>query len=130
METRKTKLGVDHPSTLAITANLASTLWYQGRWEEAGQLFVQLVGISKTKLGTGHSGTLTSMANPAFTLESTGQHVEMMNLPALPSSNDFKVPLILTKCLMPTPCWNWKSGTWLPTHINVPFVYLVRKVLL
>ncbi|KAK3898990.1 hypothetical protein C8A05DRAFT_37396, partial [Staphylotrichum tortipilum] len=35
METRKTKLGADHPDTLASMANLASTYWNQGRWEEA-----------------------------------------------------------------------------------------------
>ncbi|CAG8108423.1 unnamed protein product [Penicillium nalgiovense] len=31
METSKTKLGADHPSTLTSMANLASTLWNQGR---------------------------------------------------------------------------------------------------
>ncbi|CAG8883952.1 unnamed protein product, partial [Penicillium egyptiacum] len=35
VETRKTKLGVDHPDTLASMANLASTFSEQGRWKEA-----------------------------------------------------------------------------------------------
>ncbi|KAJ5460953.1 uncharacterized protein N7458_002505 [Penicillium daleae] len=34
------KLGVDHPDTLTSMANLASTYWNQGRWEEAEQLEV------------------------------------------------------------------------------------------
>ena len=32
-------------------ANLASTFWNQGRWEEAEKLFVQVMETSKTKLG-------------------------------------------------------------------------------
>jgi hypothetical protein len=40
METRKTKLGEDHPDTLISIANLASTYRNQGRWEEAEQLEV------------------------------------------------------------------------------------------
>ncbi len=39
METRKTKLGADHPDTLTSMANLASTYRNQGRWDggrEAG----------------------------------------------------------------------------------------------
>ena len=31
METRKKKLGADHPDTLISMANLVSTLWNQGR---------------------------------------------------------------------------------------------------
>ena len=40
METRNTKLGADHPSTLKSTGNLALTYWNQGRWEEAEKLEV------------------------------------------------------------------------------------------
>ncbi len=40
METSKTKLGADHPDTLKSMANLASTFWNQGRWEEAEKLDV------------------------------------------------------------------------------------------
>lgn len=54
METRKTKLGDDHSSTLTSMANLASTYLKQGRWEEAEQLEVQVMEMSKTKLGDDH----------------------------------------------------------------------------
>ena len=73
METRKIKLGVDHPNTLTSMANLASTLWNQGRWEEAEQLQLQVTEISKTKLGADHPDTLLSMANLASTLWSQGR---------------------------------------------------------
>ncbi|KAH7627734.1 hypothetical protein B0T09DRAFT_234400, partial [Sordaria sp. MPI-SDFR-AT-0083] len=63
METRKAKLGADHPSTLTSMANLASTFWNQGRWEEAEKLEVQVMETRKAKLGTDHPSTLNSMAN-------------------------------------------------------------------
>ncbi|KAF7515022.1 hypothetical protein PCG10_004064, partial [Penicillium crustosum] len=67
METSKTKLGVDHPSTLTSMANLASTYSNQGRWEEAEQLEIQVMETRKTKLGVDHPDTLSSMANLAST---------------------------------------------------------------
>ncbi|KAK7177543.1 hypothetical protein PSPO01_16409, partial [Paraphaeosphaeria sporulosa] len=73
METSKTKLGADHPSTLTSMANLASTFRNQGRWEEAEKLDVQVMETRKTKLGGDHRDTLTSMANLAFTWKSLGQ---------------------------------------------------------
>ncbi|KAH7113481.1 hypothetical protein B0J13DRAFT_404088, partial [Dactylonectria estremocensis] len=47
---REELLGPDHPSTLASMANLASTLWNQGRWEEAEKLEVQVMETSKTMM--------------------------------------------------------------------------------
>ncbi|KAM3537190.1 hypothetical protein ARSEF1564_009890 [Beauveria bassiana] len=41
METRKAKLGADHPDTLTSMTNLAETYRNQGRWEEAEKLEVQ-----------------------------------------------------------------------------------------
>ncbi|KAH7303713.1 hypothetical protein B0I35DRAFT_472203 [Stachybotrys elegans] len=63
VEIRKTKFGVDHPSTLKIMASLASTYRNQGRWEEAEKLQVQVMEISKTKVGSDHVDTLTHMNN-------------------------------------------------------------------
>ncbi|KZL81689.1 kinesin light chain 3, partial [Colletotrichum incanum] len=53
-------------------ANLASTFWNQGRWEEAEKLFVQVMETRKTKLGADHPDTLTSMANLASTYRNQG----------------------------------------------------------
>ncbi|PZD25883.1 CDC6, Cdc6-related protein, AAA superfamily ATPase, partial [Pyrenophora tritici-repentis] len=73
METRKTKLGADHPDTLTSMANLASTYRNQGRWNDAEKLFVQVMETSKTKLGADHPSTLTSMANLASTYWNQGR---------------------------------------------------------
>ncbi|KAF2647279.1 hypothetical protein K491DRAFT_550195, partial [Lophiostoma macrostomum CBS 122681] len=54
METHKTKLGADHPSTLTSMANLASTYRNQGRWEAAEALEVEVMETRKTKLGADH----------------------------------------------------------------------------
>jgi len=67
METSKTKLGADHLDTLTSMANLASTFWNQGRWEEAKKLEVEVMETSKTKLRANHLDTLTSINNLAFT---------------------------------------------------------------
>ncbi|KAL5371148.1 hypothetical protein DPSP01_014460 [Paraphaeosphaeria sporulosa] len=79
-ETRKTKLGADHPSTLNGMASLASTYRNQGRWEEAEKLEVQVMETRKTKLGADHPSTLNSMHNLAFTWKSLGQNVQAIVL--------------------------------------------------
>ncbi|KAK4931865.1 hypothetical protein LTR66_016011, partial [Elasticomyces elasticus] len=76
LETRKTKLGVDHPDTLTSMVNLASTYGNQGRWEEAEQLEVQVMEARKTKLGVDHPDTLTSMVNLASTYSNQGRWKE------------------------------------------------------
>ncbi|KAJ5819454.1 hypothetical protein N7474_005045 [Penicillium riverlandense] len=80
-ETRKTRLGEDdHPDTLSSIANLAATFWNQARWEEAEQLFVQVVETHKTKLGEDHPDTLSSMANLASTFSHQGRWEEAERL--------------------------------------------------
>jgi hypothetical protein len=80
METRKKKLGADHPDTLTSMGNLASTLWNQGRWDAAEELEVQVMETSKTKLGANHPNTLTSMNNLAFIWKGQGRDMEAVNL--------------------------------------------------
>jgi hypothetical protein len=80
METRKTKLGPDHPDTLTSMANLASTYRNPGRWDEAETLFVQVMETSKTKLGPDHPDTLTSMNNLAFTWKGQSRDAEAVQL--------------------------------------------------
>ncbi|KAK0731303.1 hypothetical protein B0H67DRAFT_639713 [Lasiosphaeris hirsuta] len=80
METRKIKLGADHPDTLTSMANLASTFWNQGRWEEAEKLDVQVMKTRKTKLGADHPSTLTSMANLTSTYRNQGRWEEAEKL--------------------------------------------------
>ncbi|KAJ5496996.1 hypothetical protein N7463_008983 [Penicillium fimorum] len=68
METCKTNLGEDYPSTLASIANLASTYSKQGRWKVAEELEVRVMKTHKTKLGEDHPDTLATIANLASTL--------------------------------------------------------------
>ncbi|KAF1968793.1 hypothetical protein BU23DRAFT_479048 [Bimuria novae-zelandiae CBS 107.79] len=61
-------------------ANLASTLWNQGRWDAAEELFVQVMETFKKKLGADHPSTLTSMANLAWTWKSLERSAEAISL--------------------------------------------------
>ncbi len=74
-------------------ANLASTLWSQGRWTEAETLEVQVMETRKTKLGADHPSTLTSMAQPGVDLPEPGPvgeaetlEMQVMETAARPSS--------------------------------------------
>jgi hypothetical protein len=61
-------------------ANLASVYSSQGRWPEAEQLDLQVIGTRKAKLGEDHLDTLTSMVNFALTWKSPGHDAEAINL--------------------------------------------------
>ncbi|KAM0478578.1 hypothetical protein ACHAPX_005167 [Trichoderma viride] len=76
MESRKAKLGADHPKTLKSMSNLASTLSSQGRWEEAEKLNVQAMESRKAKLGADHPSTLASMNNLALIYRNQGRWEE------------------------------------------------------
>ncbi len=61
-------------------ANLASTYWNQGRWDEAEKLEVQVMETTKRVLGEEHPDTLTSMANLASTYRNQGRWDEAEKL--------------------------------------------------
>ena len=66
MQVMKTSLRVleeEHPDTLTSIANLASTYWNQGRWDEAEKLHMQVMETRKRVLKEEHPDTLSSMAN-------------------------------------------------------------------
>src|SRR5437773_6725152 len=63
LEKSKEILGVDHPSTVTIMANLAETYRQQGWTKEACQLEEEVLEKSKDIWGVDHPDTLTSMAN-------------------------------------------------------------------
>ncbi|KAK3947443.1 hypothetical protein QBC32DRAFT_224161, partial [Pseudoneurospora amorphoporcata] len=62
METRKAKLGADHPSTLTSMANLAFTWNSQGRHEDALALMQDCVEARERVFGPEHPDTLSSLA--------------------------------------------------------------------
>jgi hypothetical protein len=61
METRKTKLGADHPDTLISMNNLAFTWKGQGRNEAAIKLMSECIRLRTHKLGIDHPHTLSSV---------------------------------------------------------------------
>jgi hypothetical protein len=60
METRKAKLGADHPDTLTSINNLAFTWKGYGRDTEALKLMEECVTARTRILGTNHPYTLSS----------------------------------------------------------------------
>ncbi|PSN58826.1 putative kinesin [Corynespora cassiicola Philippines] len=65
MKTRKTKLGDDHPDTLASMNNLAFTWKYQGRDAEAITLMRECVQSCYRRLGANHPNFISSSATLA-----------------------------------------------------------------
>jgi tetratricopeptide (TPR) repeat protein len=80
METRKTKLGADHPDTLISMANLASTYCSQGRLKEAEELQATELEICSRVLGQEHPDTLHCMANLAFIWKENGRDIDALKL--------------------------------------------------
>ncbi|KAK4194106.1 hypothetical protein QBC40DRAFT_188947, partial [Triangularia verruculosa] len=65
METRKTKLGADHPDTLTSMANLAFTWKSQGQHSDALALIEECAQARQRLLGAEHPDTLSSLATVA-----------------------------------------------------------------
>ncbi|OQE46150.1 hypothetical protein PENCOP_c001G02912 [Penicillium coprophilum] len=63
-ETRKTKLGADHPDTLTSMGDLASMYKSQGRLEEAEKLDMQVRKIRWQILGSGRLNVLDVSSEP------------------------------------------------------------------
>ncbi|KAJ5157471.1 uncharacterized protein N7482_008571 [Penicillium canariense] len=80
VETRKEKLGEDHPTTLRSMASLALAYRRQGRLEEAEILQLQVIERRKTIYGVEHPGTLISMGDLALTYRSQGRWEEAERL--------------------------------------------------
>jgi tetratricopeptide (TPR) repeat protein len=79
-EQRISLLGAEHEEALSSTAMLAMAWSLEGYWENAEELFMQVVKTSKTELGEDHPSTLTSMANLASTYSSQGRWEEAEQL--------------------------------------------------
>ncbi|KAF8311017.1 putative kinesin [Amanita rubescens] len=107
----KSKFGSDHPDTLnmafwhhilvsgkvgppslSLMANLATTYWNQGRWDEAEKLQTDVMNALKAKLGLDHTDTLISMGNLASTYRHQGRLDEAVKL-QMDVMNGFKAKL-------------------------------------
>jgi tetratricopeptide (TPR) repeat protein len=75
LDTRRTTVGVEDPSTLTSMNNLAEALRYQGKYEEAEEMHRETLRLSKVS-GEEHPETLTSMNNLALALMALGKYEE------------------------------------------------------
>jgi non-specific serine/threonine protein kinase/serine/threonine-protein kinase len=73
-QTREELLGADHPDTLASKHNLAVLYQERGCYEDAEQLFKQVVEGYRNKLGSDHSDTLASMNSLAVLYLNRGRY--------------------------------------------------------
>src|SRR5262249_32272952 len=73
-------LGPEHPDTLASMNRLAKALTGQRRYEEARQLFEEVLALRRRVLGPEHPDTLTSMSNLATLLREQRQLEEARTL--------------------------------------------------
>jgi tetratricopeptide (TPR) repeat protein len=74
LESLKTMLGKEHPSTLTSMNNLAGVLGRQGKYDEAEAIHRQALESRKTVLGKEHLETLTSVYCLAYLLQDRGQY--------------------------------------------------------
>ena len=70
------RAGAKHPDTLMSMNNLASVLSRRGKYEEAGEMYRQVLGLKDTVPGKEHPSTLTSMNNLALVLSRQGKYEE------------------------------------------------------
>ncbi|MCJ1369865.1 hypothetical protein MMC20_001077 [Loxospora ochrophaea] len=76
LETRKLRLGAEHPDTLKSMADLAITYSNECRYTEAEKLQMQVLETRKRMLGTEHPDTLKSMDNLAITYSNQGRYAD------------------------------------------------------
>ncbi|KAJ7243975.1 hypothetical protein C8J57DRAFT_1191507 [Mycena rebaudengoi] len=76
LEKAKSSLGAEHPDTLAIMGQLATTYWDLGKFSEAEALQVAVLEKRKQTSGSEHPDTLTAMNNLAVTYRGLGKFSE------------------------------------------------------
>ena len=77
LNARKKLLGEEHPDTISVTANLASTHHNLGNYIKAEKLETQVLHASSSNLGGGHPFSV--MRNLEATQEATSQSVKLDN---------------------------------------------------
>ena len=63
LEAQTRLLGAKHPDTLATKANIADSIWAQGRHAEAMQIFREVHTAQTQVLGAEHPDTLITKSN-------------------------------------------------------------------
>ncbi|KAI8662890.1 hypothetical protein NCS56_01093800 [Fusarium sp. Ph1] len=80
IRTREELLGAEHPETLTVISDLASTLWRQDRLEEAEELETRVIEAWKRAEGEEHPKALDAMSNLARTISDLGRSKEAEEL--------------------------------------------------
>ncbi|RSM17674.1 hypothetical protein CDV31_003444 [Fusarium ambrosium] len=80
IRTREELLGAEHPETLTVISDLASTLWRQDRLEEAEELETRVMEAWKRAEGEEHPKALDAMSNLARTISDLGRSEEAEEL--------------------------------------------------
>ena len=80
MDLHRKVLGPEHPDTLTSMVNLAATFSNQGKYEEAEELELKVLGVHKKLLGPEHPHTLDSMMNLARTYSAQEKYEEAEKL--------------------------------------------------
>ena len=70
----------DDKERMRLASKCATTLFRDGRYDEAEELFVQVMQTSKRMFTDEHPDTLSSMHNLAFTLRTQARHEEALAL--------------------------------------------------
>ena len=73
-ETRKSTIGIKHPSTLSSMHELASTLGHQGQYKRAEEIHREVLRLQETVQGKEHPDALASMNNLGLMLHSQGKY--------------------------------------------------------
>ena len=73
---RQKVLGMEHPDILMSMNNLAQVLSYQGKYEEAEQMYREVLESRRKVLSMEHPDTLTSIYNLAKLLSSQSRHAQ------------------------------------------------------
>jgi serine/threonine protein kinase/tetratricopeptide (TPR) repeat protein len=80
LQTRRDKLGSDHPDTLSSMNELANSYGQLGRLADAQTLYEEALAKSKVTLGPDHPSTLTFMKNLANSYYDLGRRQEALKL--------------------------------------------------
>ncbi|KAL4981636.1 hypothetical protein BDW68DRAFT_196207 [Aspergillus falconensis] len=80
LETRRARLGHDHPDTLESLECVVATLWDQGQWRYVEELQLRLLEVREKRLGPDDPAVLSSMGNLASTFMNQGRWVDAQNL--------------------------------------------------
>lgn len=80
LETRRARLGHDHPDTLESLECVVATLWDQGQWKHVEELQLRLLEVREKRLGPDDPVVLSSLGNLASTLMNQGKWADAQNM--------------------------------------------------